>query len=125
MHSKVAEAIQQIDAAVFNGDTFEMPDNRKELLEYIERWCKELAQPYHGTKPPVFAEEWEKFKAQGYQYGGDALENVAFGFNIAKAAYERGYVEEVISEQCNDCGEVINGVHGHCPSASTDGEGEG
>lgn len=91
MHPKVAEAIQQIDAAVFNGDTFENPDERTELLEYIERWCKRLAHPYHGTKPLVFEEEWAKKEAEGYRYGSDALENVAFGFRIAKEAYERGY----------------------------------
>jgi hypothetical protein len=124
MHPKVADAIQQIDAAVFNGDTFEEPEARAELVEYLKRWCKHLSEPYYGTEPPVFAEEWAKMKAQGYQYGADALENVAFGFNIAKAAYERGYVEEVISEQCSDCGEVINGAHGHCPAADGDGNAE-
>jgi hypothetical protein len=95
MHPKVAEAIQQIDAAVFNGDTFENPDDRKELLEYLDRWCKQLAHPYHGTKPPVFEEEWAKKEADGYQYGRDALENVKFGFEIAQEAYERGYAREV------------------------------
>lgn len=44
MHPSVAKAIQEIDAAVMNGDTFENPDARKELLEYIERWKRELAQ---------------------------------------------------------------------------------
>jgi hypothetical protein len=42
MHPKVAQAIQEIDAAVFNGDTFEDPDDRAELLEYIARWTREL-----------------------------------------------------------------------------------
>lgn len=95
MHPKLAEAIQQIDAAVFNGDVFEEPDARKEFLEYLERWCKQLAHPYHGTKPPVFEAEWAKKQAAGYQYGRDALENVKFGFEIAQAAYERGYDREV------------------------------
>ena len=95
MHPKVAEAVHQIDAAVFNGDTFENPDDRKELLEYLDRWCKQLAHPYHGTKPPVFEEEWAKKEADGYQYGRDALENVKFGFEIAQEAYERGYAREV------------------------------
>lgn len=99
MHPKVAEAIQQIDAAVFNGDTFEVPEHRAELLEYIERWCRQLAHPYHGTKPPVFEEEWaNKYVALGYNYGEDALQNVKFGFAIAAAAYERGYVEPVGDE---------------------------
>jgi hypothetical protein len=42
MHPNVARAIQEIDAAVFNGDTFEEPKARAELLEYIERWSKQL-----------------------------------------------------------------------------------
>ena len=91
MHPRVAEAIQQIDAAVFNGDTFEEPSARAELVEYIERWCRQLKEPFHGTKSPVFEEEWAKKEAEGYRYGDDALENVAFGFRIAKEAYERGY----------------------------------
>ena len=92
MHPKVSDAIQQIDAAVFNGDTFEDPTDRADLLEYIERWCKRLAQPYHGTKAPQFDEEWAKYEARGYQYGQDALENVKFGFTIAAEAYSRGYI---------------------------------
>lgn len=43
MHPKVAQAIQEIDAAVFNGDTFEDSDDRAELLEYIARWKSRLA----------------------------------------------------------------------------------
>lgn len=93
MHSKLAHAIQEIDAAVFNGDVFEDPSERTEFLSYVESWCRQLAKPYHGTKPLVFEEEWAKKEAQGYRYGGDALENVAFGFRIAKEAYERGYQE--------------------------------
>ena len=93
MHPRVAEAIQQIDAAVFNGDTFEEPEARAELVEYLKRWGKRLSEPYYGTEPPVFEMEWAKKEAAGYRYGGDALENVAFGFRIAKEAYERGYVE--------------------------------
>lgn len=43
MHPRVAEAIQVIDAAVFSGDTFEDPDDRAELLEYVARWTRELS----------------------------------------------------------------------------------
>ncbi len=43
MHSKVAGAIQEIDAALFNGDTFDGPEDRAELASYVERWSKELA----------------------------------------------------------------------------------
>lgn len=42
MHPKVAGAIQEIDAALFNGDTFEDPDDRAELVSYVERWAEEL-----------------------------------------------------------------------------------
>lgn len=42
MHPKVAGAIQEIDAALFNGDTFDDPDDRAELSSYVERWAREL-----------------------------------------------------------------------------------
>lgn len=42
MHPKVAGAIQEIDAALFNGDTFDDPDDRAELTRYVRRWAKEL-----------------------------------------------------------------------------------
>lgn len=44
MHPSVIKAIQEIDAAVMNGDTFEDAEARTELLEYIERWKRELSQ---------------------------------------------------------------------------------
>jgi hypothetical protein len=42
MNPKVEAAIQEIDAAVFSGDTFEEPTARAELLEYARRWIREL-----------------------------------------------------------------------------------
>jgi hypothetical protein len=45
MHPNVARAIQEIDAAVFNGDTFEDPEARAELQSYLERWTRRLAEP--------------------------------------------------------------------------------
>lgn len=42
MHSNVVRAIQEIDAAVFNGDTFEDPEVKAEMIAYVERWLKEL-----------------------------------------------------------------------------------
>lgn len=93
MHRHLVKPVNEIDAAVFNGDVFENPDERKEFLEWIERWCKQLAHPYHGTKTPVFEEEWAKYEANGFQYGPDALESVKLGFRIAAVAYERGYIE--------------------------------
>ena len=45
MHPSVERAIQEIDAAVFNGDTFEDPEARAELQSYLERWTRRLAEP--------------------------------------------------------------------------------
>jgi hypothetical protein len=42
MHPKVAQAIQEIDAAVFNSDTFDDPDDKAELQRFLDRWCREL-----------------------------------------------------------------------------------
>lgn len=41
MHPKVEEAFQQIDAALFNGDTFDSPEDKKHLHDYLTRWLKE------------------------------------------------------------------------------------
>jgi len=43
MHPKVASAIEEIDAAVFSGDTFEDPAARALLLERMAAWTRELA----------------------------------------------------------------------------------
>lgn len=43
MHPKVASAIEEIDAAVFSGDTFEDPVARASLLEHMAAWTRELA----------------------------------------------------------------------------------
>lgn len=43
MHPKVASAIEEIDAAVFSGDTFEDPAARAKLVEYMAAWTRELA----------------------------------------------------------------------------------
>lgn len=42
MHHKVAQSIQEIDAALFNGDTFDEPEARSTLRKYVERWLVEL-----------------------------------------------------------------------------------
>lgn len=44
MHPSVERAIQEIDAAVFSGDTFEDPEARVELKAYLERWLRQLAE---------------------------------------------------------------------------------
>lgn len=43
MHPKVAQAIQEIDAAVFNGDDFDDKGECDELLHYVERWLRQLS----------------------------------------------------------------------------------
>jgi hypothetical protein len=45
MHPSVSRAIQEIDAAVYNGDTFEEPTARAELLAYAEAWVRKLKEP--------------------------------------------------------------------------------
>ncbi len=50
MHPKVASAIQEIDAAVFSGGTFEDPAARAELLEHMAAWARELASTSEGDK---------------------------------------------------------------------------
>lgn len=55
MHPKVHEAIHQIDAALFNGDTFDQPEARAELHEYVRRWARELNKCpsiCHSTEEP-------------------------------------------------------------------------
>lgn len=43
LHPKVDEAFDEIDAAVFSGDSFHDPDNLAELERYIARWSREIA----------------------------------------------------------------------------------
>lgn len=43
LHPRLAEAFEQIDAAVFNGDTFHDPDHRENFIDYLNRWSRELA----------------------------------------------------------------------------------
>lgn len=40
VHPDVLEAFEQIDAAVFSGDSFQTKEGRKKLREYLERWNK-------------------------------------------------------------------------------------
>jgi len=49
MHPRVAEAIQQIDAALCNGDTFDEPEAHAELTRYVTDWAKRLAEPIPGS----------------------------------------------------------------------------
>ena len=44
MHQRIEEAIDEIDAAVFSGDTFHDVDARQKLLSMMDRWTRELAR---------------------------------------------------------------------------------
>lgn len=41
LHWKVEEAFEEIDAAVYSGDSFHDEENLKELERYIQRWSRE------------------------------------------------------------------------------------
>ena len=43
IHPKVLRALEEIDAAVMNGDTFHTPEARAKLAEYIDAWLRELS----------------------------------------------------------------------------------
>lgn len=62
MHPKVAGAIQEIDAALFNGDTFDDADDRAELTAYVEKWAKELR-----TADDKMPEALDVHKADGWK----------------------------------------------------------
>ncbi len=38
MHPSVENALEEIDAAIFTGDSFIQKENRMKLREYLERW---------------------------------------------------------------------------------------
>jgi len=40
IHNDVLEAFEQIDAAMFSGDTFIHHEGREKLRKYLERWNK-------------------------------------------------------------------------------------
>lgn len=67
MHPKVAGAIQEIDAALFNGDTFENSGDRAELTAYVEKWAQEL-----GLMPPEEDEAPAREFSEGWKVLGEA-----------------------------------------------------
>jgi len=54
--------------------------------------CKTTWRPFevatYGIDPgaETFEQAWARMEAEGYQYGGDALENVRFGFELARGS---------------------------------------
>lgn len=76
MHPKVAGAIQEIDAALYNGDTFDDPDDRAELTAYVEKWAQEL-----GLMPPEENEpEEDEAPARDPSEGWKALGEIGADF---------------------------------------------
>jgi hypothetical protein len=74
MHPKVAGAIQEIDAALYNGDTFDDPDDRAELVAYVEKWAQELGlvppeeEKEEGTPAREPSEGWKALGAMGADF---------------------------------------------------------
>jgi hypothetical protein len=44
MHPKVKKALEEIDAAVFNGDDFDDDESRAEFNFYLARWQRAVAR---------------------------------------------------------------------------------
>jgi hypothetical protein len=57
-------------------------------IDYVEGLIVDAAMNIVARRPDLapetFEDVWAKFEANGYQYGRDALENVKFGWKIAK-----------------------------------------
>ena len=53
MHPKIEDAIQQIDAALFNGDTFDDEGHRATLQEYVDRWQRQLRELSETTTAQI------------------------------------------------------------------------
>lgn len=56
MNKHVENACEEIDAAMFSGDSFLDEENRKGLIEYMERWTRELK----SIDTMVNSEEYKK-----------------------------------------------------------------
>lgn len=53
IHPAVEEALQQIDAALFNGDTFDDPQDRAYLRGYVERWLRRIEEDERVNPDPT------------------------------------------------------------------------
>jgi hypothetical protein len=59
IHPKVEEGIQQIDAALFNGDTFDDAENRAHLKGYVERWLRRIEEDEkHAAEERAEEDTW-------------------------------------------------------------------
>lgn len=64
LHPKVGAAIQELDAAICNGDAFDQPDARAEMLAHVERWMRLLCDD--GAD---LAESLQALGARAIEYG--------------------------------------------------------
>ena len=61
MRKYIENACEEIDAAIFSGDAFFDEEHRKGLIEYMERWTRELKR----IDIMVNSEEWKKEMQDG------------------------------------------------------------
>ena len=62
MHPDVKDAIEQIDAAFFSGDTFDSGENLTKIKEYVERWSRKISENEEWAKthvPCTFTSVWD------------------------------------------------------------------
>lgn len=79
-HSNVKEAHDRIYDLLLGDD----PQAIKEGRAYLQREAPELAAKLAVVNPEkTFEDAWQLFEAAGFRYGGDALEQVRFGWQIA------------------------------------------
>lgn len=51
IHPKVAQAIEELDAAIMNGDSFEDRDARAAMFEHVDRWRRALTEGQPAIYP--------------------------------------------------------------------------
>lgn len=51
MHPSVSRAFEEIDAAIFSGDTFYDPDALNKLKRMMDRWTRQLPHLEEMSKP--------------------------------------------------------------------------
>lgn len=44
MRNNLYDACEEIDAAMFSGDSFDDPDTIREFQEYLDRWNRKIAE---------------------------------------------------------------------------------
>lgn len=58
--------------------------NGREMVSEVEKEVLRRINDCIPTELPTFEEVWAEKEAQGYRYGEDALEQVKFGFELAR-----------------------------------------